>query len=233
MNITPPATIQANETDVVNTVVICGLYLSMNERCEFEETDERHGRCYRHMTCVVFDKDDDLKRANFAPSRCQVCQVVINSLNEAVRANNDTSVADIKAGSRYLDRLVLDLGDIFNVVNWEDPILPQWVFSLRSGKRLTYDSYLTNSRVKIHDTVQTDEIRSAKVVAINLMQELGWIWIDNINVTWVSTPSGVQGIKDKVYDSTFFPPTYLYKKSQDAEFYKLVDPSTAMSKCPS
>ena len=226
MNITPPATIQANETDVVNTVVICGLYLSMNERCEFEETDERHGRCYRHMTCVVFDKDDDLKRANFAPSRCQVCQVVINSLNEAVRANNDTSVADIKAGSRYLDRLVLDLGDIFNVVNWEDPILPQWVFSLRSGKRLTYDSYLTNSRVKIHDTVQTDEIRSAKVVAINLMQELGWIWIDNINVTWVSTSSGVQGIKTRCMIPHFFLPHICIKNPRVLNFINWLTPVT-------
>ena len=146
--------------------ISCDEFLSITSRCEIGVTENQHGRCFRHMKCIDLgdNEEPDMTRCRYTPNECRVCMIIINKLDADVKLESSVIIeAEIKAGMLALDRIRLAIEEKFTNVEYADKEINDWVWAIRSNKRITLEDYRINLNVVKLPSVQVDSRRSERL----------------------------------------------------------------------
>ena len=115
---------------------------------------------------------------------------------------------EVEKGARFLEDLVRSLEDKFATVRWEQPLLIQWLFTIRTSKVVSLADYLVQQSQGVPTSLLPDAKRNETVIAVNIYRGLGWSWVDQDKFLQIKSPSGITGIHDAVLNRSFFTPDY-------------------------
>ena len=174
------------------------------------------------MDCIQYLSEERLSLCQYVPSRCNTCNVFLMAIEKALKADDEDTEGIIINASSIIEGIPAKLLKFFKNVKWNDPSLLQWLFNIRSGSRLSFKEFSLAYGLKPDVQVPPNLAITNRNVAINIMTEMGWTWVDNVNFVEVETDNdGIKGILDVNSSLTYFPPMYEKKIKETAVFFKL------------